>query len=263
MKIFWLSILLFLSFASIVVFAAEEKLYDVPSLNSVETNHALEQFDEALILVDKLLTCPLNDYERGWVLWKKGSILNRLKQTSEALQVFDEIIASYVSLDTSGELLSSAFYEKSKTLSLMAKYQEAIDIVKIAIELTKQACFISFNKEFRVEQISIRLGRFLFLNGNVDEALQQLQNTIANLESLETKENSPSLQKNIFCELSVAYRDLIDIFIALNQYNAAILSCKIALSYAIKSHPENIEHPWILQIQQRLDKLLAHKSLVH
>lgn len=232
-----------------------ERLHLVTGLDQVSALHSLEKFEEALTSVDQFLSQNLTDYERSWALLKKGTILTRLKRPDEALTIYDEIEKSYVPSDQTGVLKSSVLYERSKALSKVGKQDLAINALVEAIELAKQARYGSFDKEFRVQQMSIRMGRYLLLAGKPSEALMAFKVTISNLEALLQRKNSLRMQKLICCELSVAYREMIEVFVRQGNIPTAIEACKIALEYAEKENPNFPEHPWIKQLKEHLARL--------
>jgi tetratricopeptide (TPR) repeat protein len=232
-----------------------ERLHSVTGLDQVNVLHFLEKFEEALTLVDQFLSQNLTDYERGWALLKKGTILTRLERPNEALEIYEEIEKTYAPSDQIGMLMSSVHYERSKALSKIGKQDRAIDALFEAIELTKQARYGSFDKEFRVEQMSIRMGRYLLLAGRPDDALNAFKTTIGHLEALLQRKNSRSMERLMHCELSVAYKEMVEVYVHQGEMTSAIDTCKKALEYAEKEKSNFPEHPWILQIKDRLANL--------
>lgn len=230
-----------------------QRLHSVTALDEANVCHDLEQFDIALALVDEVLSHDLNAYERSWALLDKGRILTRMGRAEESLAIYAELLPIAASVDPSQVLLSSIFYEQSKALSKVGDHEASIRVVSLGIEIAKQAEFISFSREFRVEQMSIRLGRYLFLAGDAEEGHVSLENTIGKLKQLLDKEDNIFLVKSIHCEISVAYRELVIIWVALGNTERAIECCEQAIHHGELCIGNNMpDHPWLQQLQERL-----------
>ncbi len=231
------------------------RLHSVDGLSQVHEYHMLERFDEALALVDHYLGQDLTPYQKGWALLLKGNILTRTQHAKEALELYDEVLMHYVSYDTSGILLPSALYEKSKAMSKAGNQLEAIETLNKAIDLTSQIEYPDFNKEFRMQQMSIREGRYLFQSGRPLEAIESFKASINNLESHLAKTDSEYIKHRIRCELSVAFKEQIDVYDYLGKEQEALDSCKVALEYAMQENPNSPDHPWIKMLNQRISRL--------
>lgn len=233
--------------------ANEVRLHKVYALDEVFRLRMNEKYDEALkILTPFLENSLITPYERGWGLHEKSCLLRWKGQYISAIEIIDEVISTYAYFDDSGVLMSSAFFEKSKVLSKMGHHQEAIAYLEKAVSASKRAHYDNFDPEVRVLQMAIRMGRYLFEAGETQAACSSLEDTISKLEHL-VAESTLEMQITIYCELSVAYKESVPIYKALNKREMAIRSAEKALERAILAHPGDKNHPWIHQMERLLD----------